>query len=118
MKAIGRMTDPCCILSAGMTNFIEPAKRKSRAARVWAVQSRRLAVLAVEVDMIGSPVAFSAAPKPEESGRPAASHYHVEPRIGKSTRTAKKFHGELFVSSTIRTCSACRACRLCHQFNK
>jgi uncharacterized membrane protein len=55
MKSIGRLIGPCCIFSAGMMNFMEPAKRKRRAVRIWAVQSRRLAVLAVlalEVDMV------------------------------------------------------------------
>src|SRR5688500_1142072 len=40
-----------------MKNFIAPAKRKSSAARIWAVHSRRLAVLALEVDMAFSVVA-------------------------------------------------------------
>jgi hypothetical protein len=68
-----------------MMNFMEPAKRKRTAVRLCAVQSRRLAVLALEVGMIWSPVAFSAVPWPEEFERPSAPHYHVEPPPAKST---------------------------------
>jgi hypothetical protein len=42
---------PSCSFSTGRRNFIAPAKRKRRAARIWVVQSRRLTVLALEVDM-------------------------------------------------------------------
>jgi hypothetical protein len=55
MKATEKMMGPCCNFSAGKMNFIDPAKRKRREAAIWTVQSTRLAVLAVEVDIVRSP---------------------------------------------------------------
>src|SRR5690242_12005457 len=81
-----------------MMNFIEPAKRKRAAVRPWAVQSRRLTVLAVlavlvvlalELDMVGSPVAFWRLEEPGNSGI-CRLHYHVEPPSPKSTRASRR----------------------------
>src|SRR6185312_15024970 len=71
MNAMGSTTGPCCIFAAGMMNFIDPAKRKRRATTIWAPQSKRLMVLALELDMVGSPLA-SAALAPEGFERLAA----------------------------------------------
>src|SRR6476646_10250124 len=84
MKGMGRVRGPCCICSGDMMNFMEPANRKRRAARIWAVQRTRLVVLAVEVDMIGSPVAFRRVEGPG-LGPSSASHHHVERPDQKST---------------------------------
>src|SRR6185437_6920912 len=71
MNAMGSTTGPCCNFAAGMMNFIDPAKTKSRATTIWATQSKRLIVLAFELDMVGSPLA-SAALAPEGFERLAA----------------------------------------------
>src|SRR6476619_8632963 len=68
MKGMGRVRGPCCICSGDMMNFIDPANRKRRAARIWAAQRRRLAVRAVEVDMIGVSGGVSAGWGPGDSG--------------------------------------------------
>jgi hypothetical protein len=54
-----------------MMNFIDPAKRKSRATTIWAAQSKRLMVLVLELNMVGSPL-VSAALAPEGFERLAA----------------------------------------------
>jgi hypothetical protein len=67
------MIGPCCIFSAGMMNFIDPAKKKRSAASVWAVQSRRLRLLGLDFDIVGSPIVFERLPVPEELEVAAAS---------------------------------------------